>query len=146
MSYQPPADRRVGEQTGSTRIKETTMRYMLMHKLDENAPGAFSPSLEFQQEMGSFIQEAVQAGVFLMGEGLLPTSVESARITLTDGKRELLDGPFAESKELIAGFALLQVRSKEEAVEWASRFVDLFEKTGLDIEVDVRPVAEMPPA
>lgn len=120
------------------------MRYMLMHKLDENAPGAFSPSPEFIAKMGGFVQEAVKAGVFLAGEGLRPTSVGSARITVTGGKREIVDGPFAESKELIAGFALLEVRSKEEAVEWASRFVDLFDGTGLDIEVDVRPVAEAP--
>lgn len=119
------------------------MRYMLMHKLDENAPGAFSPSPEFMARMGQFMQEVSQAGVLLAAEGLQPSSAKSARITVTSDKRDIIDGPFTESKELIAGFALLQVRSKEEAVEWASRFVDVFDGSGLDLEVDIRLVSEM---
>jgi hypothetical protein len=114
------------------------MRFMLMHKLDESIPEAFNPSPEFVAKMGAFIQEAAQAGVLLAGEGLRPTSEGATRITVSGGKKTVTDGPFTETKELIAGFALLEVRSMEEAVEWAHRFTDLFDH---DVEVDVRLVA-----
>ncbi|PZF86858.1 YciI family protein [Micromonospora deserti] len=123
------------------------MRYMVMHKLDENQPGAFDPSPEFMERMGDFIEEANKAGVLLVGEGLEKSSEDSARITATPGKKTTItDGPFSETKELIAGFAILDVRSKEEAVEWAKRFVDIFIEAGIDIEVDVRRVFELPEA
>jgi hypothetical protein len=120
------------------------MRYMLMHKLDENVPGNYDPSPEFQARMGRFMQEAYQAGVVLAAEGLHPTKVDSARITVSGGKTTIKDGPFTETKELIAGFALVEVRSKEEAVEWAKRFADVFIETGSDVEIDIRPICEMP--
>jgi hypothetical protein len=120
------------------------MRYMLMHKLDENVPGNFDPSPEFMHRMGKFMQEAYGAGVVLAAEGLHPTKVDSARITVSGGKTTTTDGPFTETKELIAGFALVEVRSKEEAVEWARRFADVFIESGIDVEVDIRPICEMP--
>jgi hypothetical protein len=117
------------------------MRFMLMHKLDESRPELFNPSPEFHARMGEYIQEVAKAGVLLAAEGLLPTSEGATRITVSGGKRTVTDGPFTETKELIAGFGLLEVRSQEEAVQWAQRFVDLFDH---DIEVDVRPISEMP--
>ncbi|MER7889265.1 YciI family protein [Micromonospora sp. NPDC094482] len=120
------------------------MRYMLMHKLDENQPGAFDPSPQFLERLGAFMGEAIQAGVLLSGEGLEKSSKESARITAEKGKTTIIDGPFTETKELIAGFALMEVRSKEEAVEWGKRFADLFIADGIDVEVDVRRVNEGP--
>ncbi|WP_165984312.1 YciI family protein [Streptomyces sp. YIM 98790] len=120
------------------------MRYMLMHKLDESVPANFDPSPEFMTRMGAFMQEVGRAGVLLAAEGLLPSSASSARITVADGKRTVTDGPFTETKELIAGFALIEVRSREEAVEWASRFADVFEATGTEVEIDVRRVSEGP--
>ncbi|SBV27728.1 Uncharacterized conserved protein [Micromonospora krabiensis] len=118
------------------------MRYMLMHKLDEDQPGAFDPSPEFIERMGAFVGEAAKAGVLLAGEGLEKSSKESGRITAEKGKTTITDGPFTETKELIAGFALMEVRSKDEAMEWAKRFVDLFIAAGVDVEVDVRKVNE----
>ncbi|PWU59484.1 hypothetical protein DLE60_16395 [Micromonospora globispora] len=120
------------------------MRYMLMHKLDESVPGTFEPTPEFQKRMGAFIQEVAQAGVLLAAEGLCKSSEEFARITATKGKTTITDGPFTETKELIAGFGLLEVRSKEEAVEWGKRYVDIFIESGIDVEVDVRRVNEGP--
>ncbi|MEV6365806.1 hypothetical protein D7147_14745 [Micromonospora musae] len=120
------------------------MRYMLMHKLDEDQPGTFDPSPEFIERMGAFVGEAAQAGVLLAGEGLLKSSKESGRITVEKGKTTVIDGPFTETKELIAGFALMEVRDKDEAMEWARRFVDLFIADGVDVEVDVRRVNEGP--
>ncbi|MEV0155975.1 YciI family protein [Micromonospora sp. NPDC050686] len=120
------------------------MRYMLMHKLDENTPGAFDPSPEFIQDLGGYIEEVAKAGVLLAAEGLEKSSNESARITVTKGRTTVIDGPFTETKELIAGFGLLEVRSKEEAVEWARRYADLFGRHGIDVEVDVRRVSEGP--
>ncbi|HEX2316243.1 MAG TPA: YciI family protein [Thermomonospora sp.] len=122
------------------------MRFMLMHKLDESRPELFRPTPEFMAAMGRFMQEATEAGVLLTGEGLRPTSEGAARITVSDGKQTVTDGPFTETKELIAGFALIQAASLEEAVKWGRRFAELFD----DVEVDVRRVAEMadvaPPA
>ncbi|MEW2381472.1 YciI family protein [Micromonospora sp. NPDC047707] len=120
------------------------MRYMLMHKLDENEPLAFDPSPQFIERMGAFIEEAQKAGVFLAGEGLEKSSKESGRITADKGKVTVTDGPFTETKELIAGFALLEVRDKNEAMEWGRRFVNLFIEEGVYVEVDVRRVFEFP--
>ncbi|OKI41703.1 YciI family protein [Micromonospora sp. CB01531] len=121
------------------------MRYMLMHKLDENTPGAFDPSPEFMIQMGAFIDEVAKSGILLAAEGLHKSSKEDAtRITATKGKTTFTDGPFTETKELIAGFALLEVRSKEEAVEWGKRFINVFTDHGIDVEVDVRRVNEGP--
>jgi hypothetical protein len=120
------------------------MRYMLMHKLDEKDPRAFNPTPAFIEKMGAFIQEAVQAGVLLAGEGLRPSTEGASRITVSGDKKTITDGPFTETKELIAGFAIMQVRSKEEAVEWGRRFADLFDGEVDYLQIDIRPVAETP--
>ncbi|WP_406075304.1 YciI family protein [Micromonospora sp. NBC_01638] len=117
---------------------------MLMHKLDENLPEAFNPSPEFIARMEGFMKEVAQSGVLLAAEGLCETSKGATRITVSGGKITVTDGPFTETKELIAGFALLDVRSQEEAVEWGRRFADIFAETIGEVEVDVRRVFEMP--
>ncbi|MER7457478.1 YciI family protein [Micromonospora sp. NPDC126480] len=122
------------------------MRYMLTHKLDENEPRAFDPSPEFIEKMGAFMEEATKAGVFLAGEGLEKSSKESGRITADKGRVTVTDGPFTETKELIAGFAILEVRDKDEAMEWGRRFTNLFIEDGVYVEVDVRRVFEFPGA
>ncbi|MEU5907743.1 YciI family protein [Micromonospora sp. NPDC047467] len=121
------------------------MRYMMMHKIDENLPGAFNPSPEFMARMESFMKEAGQSGILLAAEGLCKTSkADATRITVTGGKTTVTDGPFTETKELIAGFALVDVRSHEEAVEWGRRFSDVFAETIGEVEVDIRRVYEGP--
>jgi hypothetical protein len=117
------------------------MRFLMMHRLDENAPGAFTPSPELVAEMGKLMEEMTKAGVLLAAEGVLPSST-GARVRHSGGKRTVTDGPFTEAKEVIAGFALIQARSKDEAIAWASRFADVVG----DVEVEVRQVAEMPDA
>lgn len=86
------------------------------------APEGTPPSQEQMAEMGKLIQEMTQAGVLLVTEGCLP-SVKGARVRYSGGKFTVTDGPFTETKELIAGFALFEVQSKEEAVEWTKRFL-----------------------
>ncbi|MEV4820519.1 YciI family protein [Micromonospora sp. NPDC049274] len=120
------------------------MRYMMMHKLDENLPGAFNPSPEFMARMEGFMKEVAQAGILVAAEGLCPTVTDATRITVSGGKTTVTDGPFTETKELIAGFALVDVRSHEEAVEWGRRFVDVFASTIGEVEVDIRRVYESP--
>ncbi|MEV1318383.1 YciI family protein [Micromonospora arborensis] len=120
------------------------MRYMMMHKLDENLPGAFNPSPEFMARMEAFMKEVAQAGILVAAEGLCPTVTDATRITVSGGKTTVTDGPFTETKELIAGFALVDVRSHEEAVEWGRRFVDVFAETIGEVEVDIRRVYEAP--
>ena len=115
------------------------MRYLLMHRVDERVPGAFSPTPEFIEKMGGFIEEVTKAGVLLAADGVLPTD-KGALVRHTPTKTTVKDGPFTEAKEVVGGFAMLQVRSKEEAIEWATRFADLF--GDLEVEVEVRQVAE----
>ncbi|MFF4876364.1 YciI family protein [Micromonospora sp. NPDC000668] len=122
------------------------MRYMLMHKLNENLPGAFDPSPEFIARMEAFMKEVAQSGILLAAEGLCETSKGATRITVTGGKTTVTDGPFTETKELIAGFALVDVRSQEEAVQWGRRFADVFAETIGEVEVDIRRVYEAPEA
>ncbi|RKN49581.1 YciI family protein [Micromonospora endolithica] len=120
------------------------MRFMIMHKLDQNNPAAYSPDAAFIATMGAFVQEMTDAGVLLAGDGLRPTSKEDAtRITATGGRTTVTDGPFTETKELIAGFLMVEVRDKAEAVEWARRYADIFTASLGEVEVDVRRVTEM---
>jgi hypothetical protein len=114
------------------------MRFMIMHKFDDKDAAAWSPTPDFMARMGTFVGEATKAGVLLAGEGLRPTAEGASRITVADGKTTVVDGPFAEAKEVIAGFAILDVRDQAEAVEWALRFGDMFD----NVEMEVRRVAE----
>jgi len=96
------------------------MRFMILVKANKDTEAGVLPSREILTEMGKFNEELVKAGVMLAGEGLHPSS-KGARVRFSGGKRTVVDGPFTEAKELIAGFWLWQVKSKEEAIEWLKR-------------------------
>ena len=96
------------------------MRFMVIVKADKDSEAGVLPTRDLLAEMGKFNEELVKAGVMLAGEGLQPSS-KGARIRFNGNKRTVIDGPFAETKELVAGFWLWQVRSKEEAIEWLKR-------------------------
>ena len=112
------------------------MRFMILVKADKNSEAGGLPDEKLLAAMGKFNEELVKAGVMLAGEGLQPSS-KGARVKFAGGKRIVTDGPFTESKELIAGFWLWQVKSKEEAIQWLKRAP--FEET----EVEIRQVYEM---
>ncbi|MGI5244985.1 YciI family protein [Dactylosporangium sp. CA-139066] len=114
------------------------MRYMLMHKLDDSNPALWQPTPEFMARMGAFMEEVSKTGVLLAAEGLMPSSAGAAIVRVTDGQTTVTDGPFAEAKEVVGGFGILQVRDHAEAVEWAQRFAALFD----NVEVEVRRVSE----
>jgi hypothetical protein len=111
------------------------MRYMMMHKADPSMEAGVPPSEELMAEMPKLMGEMVEAGVLLAAEGLQPSS-RSTRLDFRGGRRTVTDGPFTESKELIAGFVIVDVKSKEEAIDWSSRFAALVG----DIEIDIRPI------
>ena len=96
------------------------MRFMVIVKATKDSEAGALPDQKILAEMGKFNEELVKAGVMLAGEGLQPTS-KGARVRFSDSKRTVIDGPFTESKELIAGFWLWQVKSLEEAIEWVKR-------------------------
>ena len=96
------------------------MRFMVIVKADKQSEAGVLPSEKILTEMGKFNEELVKAGVMLAGEGLHPSS-KGARVRFSGGKKTVIDGPFTESKELVAGFWLWQVKSKEEAIEWLKR-------------------------
>ena len=96
------------------------MRFMVLVKADKDSEAGVLPSRELLAEMGKFNEELAKAGVMLAGEGLQPSS-KGARVKFSGDKRTVIDGPFSESKELVAGFWLWQVRSREEAIEWLKR-------------------------
>ena len=114
------------------------MRFMVLVKADKNTEAGIMPSEQLLAEMGKFNEELVKAGVLLAGEGLHPSS-KGARIRFSGDKRTVIDGPFTETKELIAGFWLWQVKSKEEAIEWAKRCPN---PTGAESEIEIRQVFE----
>jgi hypothetical protein len=99
------------------------MRFLGYTLGDDSMPTA-PPSPELYDEMGTFIEEATKAGVIVAAGGLAP-SAQGTRITLKDGNFSVLDGPFAEAKELIGGWALMEVRDKDEAIEWTKRFLSV---------------------
>ncbi|WP_433613897.1 YciI family protein [Dactylosporangium sp. CA-139114] len=115
------------------------MRYMMMHKLDDSNPALWQPTPAFIERFAKYMDEVSKAGVLLAAEGLLPSSAGAATISKRDGETTVVDGPFAEAKEVIGGFGIVQVRDQAEAVEWARRFADLFDH---DIEIEVRRVSE----
>jgi hypothetical protein len=114
------------------------MRYLVIHKSNEDNEAGIPPSKELIEEMGKLMEETAQAGVLLAAEGVHASS-KGARISFSGGKRSVTDGPFAEARELIAGFALIQVNSKDEAIEWATRFANVIG----DVEIEIRQVVEM---
>jgi hypothetical protein len=96
------------------------MRFMVLVKADKDSEAGVLPSQEILAAMGKYNEELVKAGVMLAGEGLHPSS-KGARIKFSGGKRTVTDGPFSETKELLAGYWLIQVKSREEAIEWVKR-------------------------
>jgi len=96
------------------------MRFMVMVKADKNTEAGALPDEKLLTDMGKYNEEVAKAGVLLAGEGLHPSS-KGARVRFSGAQRTVIDGPFTEAKELIAGFWLWQVRSKEEAIEWVKR-------------------------
>jgi hypothetical protein len=100
--------------------KEDGMRFMVIVKANADSEAGVMPTEQELREMGEFNEELARAGVMLAGEGLHPTS-RGARVRFDGAKRQVIDGPFTETKELIAGFWLIQVKSFEEAVEWVKR-------------------------
>ncbi len=114
------------------------MRCMVIVKANKDSEAGVMPSTELLAEMGKFNEELVKAGVMLAGEGLQPSS-KGKRVRFSGPTRAVIDGPFTESKELIAGFWLWQVRSMEEAVEWVKRCPNPMEG---ESEIEIRPVFE----
>jgi hypothetical protein len=114
------------------------MRFMVMIKSDERTEGGVMPTEADLTAMGRYNEELVKAGVLLAGEGL-HRSEKGARVKFTDGKPTVIDGPFTEAKELIAGFWLLDVKSKEEAVEWVKRVPCT---DGAEVNIEIRQVFE----
>lgn len=115
------------------------MRVMVLIKADQNSEAGVLPDERLMTDMGRYNQELVNAGLMLAGEGLHPSS-RGKRVRLSGDQRTVIDGPFTEAKELIAGFWLWQVRSMEEAVEWVKRMPNPM--PGTDPEVEIRPVFE----
>lgn len=112
---------------------------MVVVKATKNSEASVMPSEKLLAEMGKYNEELVKAGIMLGGEGLHPSS-KGKRIQFSGGRRTVVDGPFAETKELIAGYWLWQVKSMEEAVEWARRCPDPM--PGENSELEIRPVFE----
>lgn len=111
------------------------MRVMVLVKADKDSEAGVMPSEQLLTDMGNFNEELVKAGVMLAGEGLHPTS-KAKRVRFSGDKQTVIDGPFAETKELVAGFWMWQVKSMEEAIEWIKRAP--FQET----EIELRPVFE----
>jgi hypothetical protein len=114
------------------------MRFIVMIKANADSEAGVMPSEQLLAEMMQFNEELVKAGVMLAGEGLHPSS-KGVRVKFSGDKRTVVDGPFAETKELIAGYWLWQVKSKEEAIEWAKRIPN---PMGEESEVELRQVFE----
>jgi hypothetical protein len=128
----------IRERTGNGRI--TTVRYMSLIKVDPAGVPEGGPSEELQTEMGKLIEEMSKAGVLLDTAGLAPLE-QSTRVQLSGGKLTVVDGPFTEAKEFVGGYALMQCRSKEEAVEWAKRFL-IIHGDQWEIATEIREVQE----
>ena len=115
------------------------MRFLVMHKLDQHDPSVWSPTPQLIADMGAFMREAMESGVLLGAEGVLPPAKDGALLRFSGGESTVTDGPFAEAKEVVAGYAVFSVGSREEALEWAARFGRII---GGDIEVEVRRITE----
>jgi len=115
------------------------MRFMILIKATKDSEAGVMPSRQLLTEMGKFNEELVKAGVMIAGEGLHPSS-KGARVRFSGNKRTVIDGPFAETKELVAGFWLWQVKSKEEAIEWVKRCPNPHNEEG---QVEIRQVFEV---
>lgn len=115
------------------------MRFMILVKADKNSEAGVLPSEELLVAMGKYNEELIKAGVMLAGEGLQPSS-KGARVRFSGDKRTVIDGPFPETKELLAGFWLFNVKSKEEAIEWVKRAPNPM--PGTESEIEIRQIFE----
>jgi len=115
------------------------MKFMVLVKANKDTEAGVMPSTELLSAMGKYNEELVNAGILLAGEGLHPSS-KGARVKFSGDQRIVTDGPFVETKELIAGYWLWQVKSKEEAIEWVKRCPN---PTGAEGEIEIRQVFEM---
>ena len=116
------------------------MRVMVLIKANEQSEAGVMPSQELLTQMGNFNEELVKAGIMLAGDGLHPSS-KGVRVAFSGSDRKVIDGPFAETKELLAGYWLWQVRSLDEAIEWVKRIPN--PDAGTEAIVEIRPVAEI---
>ncbi|MCR6484583.1 YciI family protein [Amycolatopsis sp. OK19-0408] len=115
------------------------MRFLMMHRIDENDPQAWNPSPEFIEKMGGFVQDAAEKGILITAEGV-HKSDKGALVRKPRGAAiRVTDGPFAEAKEVIGGFALINAADRAAAVEFAKTYAELFD---MEIEVEVRQVVE----
>jgi hypothetical protein len=114
------------------------MRFIVMVKATKDSEEGVMPSEKLLAEMGKYNEELVKAGVMLAGEGLHPSS-KGKRVRFSGKQRTVIDGPFAETKELVAGFWLFQVKSMDEAIEWVKRCPNPFD---VDSEIEIRQVFE----
>ena len=114
------------------------MRFMVIVKATKDSEAGVMPSEKLLTEMGKYNEELVKAGIMLPGEGLQPSS-KGARVKFSGSKRTVTDGPFAEAKELVAGFWLWQVKSLDEAIDWVKRCPNPLDG---DAEIEIRPVFE----
>jgi hypothetical protein len=118
------------------------MRVMVIVKADKDSEAGIMPSEQMLTDMGKYNEELVKAGVMLAGEGLHPSS-KGKRVKFSKGKTTVIDGPFTETKELIAGFWLWQVRSMDEAIEWVRRMPNPYDSgSEVEAEIEIRPVFE----
>ena len=115
------------------------MRFMVIVKADKNSEAGILPSQQLLADMGKYNEELVKAGVMLAGEGLQASS-KGARVRFSGDKRTVIDGPFAETKELVAGFWIWKVNSKEEAIEWLKRCPNPM--PGTEPEIEIRQIFE----
>jgi hypothetical protein len=115
------------------------MRVMVLVKATNDSEAGVMPSQELLAQMGDFNEELVKAGVMLAGEGLHPSS-KGVRVAFSGGERKVIDGPFAETKELLAGYWLWQVKSLDEAIEWVKRAPN--PAPGTEAVIEIRPVFE----
>jgi hypothetical protein len=133
-----PAHQVVRLRAGTEPKRRVTMRFMVMVKATKSSEAGVMPSEKLLAEMGNYNEELVKAGVMLAGEGLHPTS-KGKRVRFSGKQRTVIDGPFAETKELVAGFWLIQVKSMDEAVEWVKRCPNPFDE---ESEIEIRQVFE----
>jgi hypothetical protein len=115
------------------------MKVMVMVKATKNSEAGVLPSEKMLTEMGKFNEQLVKAGIMLAGDGLHPSS-KGKRVRFSSGKKTIIDGPFAETKELVAGFWIWQVKSMEDALEWVRRCPDPM--PGEESEIEIRPLFE----
>ena len=115
------------------------MRFMILRKADQNTEAGALPSEKLLAAMGQYMEEMVKAGILLAGEGLRPTS-DGVRVKFSRGKPSVTDGPFAEAKELVAGWSLIQVDSLEEAIKWVKRWPA--EDGDGEVEIEIRRLYE----